>query len=133
MYIITSKILDQLLDLLSFSINFFTIVVEHIIPIIGVWDKFEDIDFKRLPNQFVLKCTHDTGGLVICKDKEKINLKEVKKKINKSLKRNFYYYGREWPYKNVKPRIIIEKYMEDNIQKDLIDYKSFCYCHCSAS
>ena len=100
---------------------------EHIIPIIGVWDKFEDIDFKGLPNQFVLKCTHDTGGLIICKDKEKINLKEVKKKINKSLKRNFYYYGREWPYKNVKPRIIAEKYMVDESGVELKDYKIFCF------
>lgn len=100
---------------------------EHIIPIIGVWNKFEDIDFKELPNQFVLKCTHDTGGLVICKDKEKINLKEVKKKINKSLKRNFYYYGREWPYKNVKPRIIAEKYMVDESGVELKDYKIFCF------
>lgn len=100
---------------------------EHIIPLIGVWDKFEDIDFEKLPNQFVLKCTHDTGGIVICKNKSELNLKETKKKIKKSLKRNFYYYGREWPYKDVKPRIIAEKYMVDESGTELKDYKIFCF------
>jgi len=100
---------------------------EYIIPTIGVWDKFEDIDFEKLPNQFVLKCTHDSGGLVICKDKSKLDIKDAKKKINKSLKSNFYYKGREWPYKNVKPRIIAEKYMATSEQKELIDYKFFCF------
>lgn len=100
---------------------------EYIIPTLGVWDKFEDIDFNRLPNQFVLKCTHDSGGLVICKDKVQLNIEEAKKKINKSLKRNYYYSGREWPYKNVKPRIIAEKYMVDESGTELKDYKFFCF------
>lgn len=100
---------------------------EYIIPTLGVWEKFEDIDFNKLPKQFVLKCTHDSGGLVICKDKSKLNMEEIKKKINKSLKRNYYYSGREWPYKNVKPRIIIEKYMATDKQTELIDYKFFCF------
>lgn len=100
---------------------------EYIIPTLGVWEKFEDIDFNKLPNQFVLKCTHDSGGLVICKDKTKLNIEEAKKKISKSLKRNYYYYGREWPYKNVKPRIIAEEYMATAKQKELIDYKFFCF------
>ena len=84
---------------------------EYIIPTLGVYDKFEDINFATLPNQFVIKCTHDSGGLIICKDKTKLNIKEARKKINKSLKRNYFYTGREWPYKNIKPRIIIEKYI----------------------
>lgn len=100
---------------------------EYLIPLIGVYDKFDDIDFDELPNQFVIKCNHDSGGLVICKDKDKLNIEETRKKINKSLKRNYYYSGREWPYKNVKPRIIIEKYMEDSNKSDLIDYKLFCF------
>lgn len=100
---------------------------EYLIPLIGVYDKFDDIDFDELPNQFVIKCNHDSGGLVICKDKGKLNIEETRKKINKSLKRNYYYSGREWPYKNVKPRIIIEKYMEDSNKSDLIDYKLFCF------
>ena len=100
---------------------------EYLIPLIGVYDKFDDIDFDELPNQFVIKCNHDSGGLVICKDKGKLNIEETRKRINKSLKRNYYYSGREWPYKNVKPRIIIEKYMEDSNKSDLIDYKLFCF------
>ena len=96
---------------------------EYIIPTLGVWDSFEDIDFSKLPNQFVLKCTHDSGGLVIVKDKSEFNKKKAKTIINKSLKRNFYYYGREWPYKDVKPRVIAEQYMEDERTQDLPDYK----------
>ena len=101
---------------------------EYIIPTLGAWDNFDEIDFDSLPNQFVLKCTHDSGGLVICRDKKTLNLKKARKKIEKSLKRNFYYTSREWPYKNVKPRIIAEKYMEDTSNKDgLVDYKFYCF------
>lgn len=100
---------------------------EYIIPTLGVWDKFEDIDFDSLPNQFVLKCTHDSGGLVICTDKSKFDYKSAKKKINKCLKRNYYYLNREWPYKDVKPRIIAEKYMVDESGYELKDYKLFCF------
>ena len=95
---------------------------QYIIPTLGVWDRFEDIDFNALPNQFVLKCTHDSGGLVICKDKSNLDIAAAKEKINRSLKRNFYYSGREWPYKDVKPRIIAEKYMEDTGSQELRDY-----------
>jgi hypothetical protein len=97
---------------------------EYIIPTLGVWDKFNDIDFDSLPNQFVLKCTHDSGGLVICKDKSKFDYNMAKKKINKSLKRNYYDFAREWPYKNVKPRIIAEKFISDS-SGGLIDYKTY--------
>lgn len=100
---------------------------QHVIPTLGVWDKFEDINFNELPNQFVLKCTHDSGGLVVCKDKSKLNLKEVKAKIEKSLTNNYYLWTREWPYKGVKPRIIAEKYMEDQETGELRDYKFFCF------
>lgn len=100
---------------------------EYIIPTLGVYDKFEDIDFDKLPNRFVIKCTHDSGGLVVCNNKSMLNLNAVKRKINKCLKRNYYYNNREWPYKNVKPRIIVEKYMEDNQAKELIDYKVMCF------
>ncbi len=100
---------------------------EYIIPTLGVWDKFDDIDFDTLPNQFVLKCTHDSGGLVICRDKKDLNKATAKEKINRSLKRNYYHNSREWPYKNVKPRIIAEKYMEMGNDRDLIDYKFYCF------
>ena len=100
---------------------------QYVIPTIGCWDRVEDVDFNALPNQFVLKCTHDSGGLVICKDKKKLDIKKTKKTLSKSLKRNFYYMGFEWPYKNVPPRVIAEKYMEDTKTKELRDYKFFCF------
>ncbi len=100
---------------------------EYIIPTLGVWDKFDDIDFDKLPNQFVLKCTHDSEGLVIVKDKSKFNKEEAKNKIENAMKYNFFYIGREYPYKNVKPRIIAEEYMEDREYGELRDYKFFCF------
>ena len=100
---------------------------EYIIPTLGVWDSFDEIDFDALPNQFVLKCTHDSGGLVIVKDKSQLDKEKARKKIKKCLKRNFFYSGREWPYKNVKPRIIAEVYMEDSADDALTDYKFFCF------
>lgn len=99
----------------------------YVIPTIGVWEHFDDIDFSKLPNQFVLKCTHDSGGLVIVKDKRQLDLDAVRKKIESSLKQNFYWQSREWPYKNVKPRIIAEQYMEDKETGELRDYKFFCF------
>jgi len=95
---------------------------DHIIPTLGIYNSFNEIDFSTLPNQFVIKCTHDSGGLFIVKDKSKLNINEAKNVINKCLEKNYYYEGREWPYKNVKPRIIIEKYMSNN-NEELIDYK----------
>lgn len=100
---------------------------EYIIPTLGVWDSFDEIDFDALPNQFVLKCTHDSGGLVICKDKACLDFEKARKKIEKSLKRDFFSSGREWPYKNVKPRIIAEQFMEDPETQELRDYKFFCF------
>ena len=100
---------------------------EYIIPTLGIYDKFGDIDFNVLPKRFVIKCTHDSGSVIVVKDKNNLNIKEIRKKINKSLRKNFYYRYREWPYKNIKPRIIIEKYMEDESKKELKDYKIFCF------
>lgn len=100
---------------------------EYIIPTLGIWDTFDEIDFDKLPNQFVLKCTHDSGGLVICKDKRTLDKAKAKKKIEKSLKRDYFLVGREYPYKEVKPRIIAEKYMEDTATQELRDYKIFTF------
>ena len=100
---------------------------EYIIPTLGVWEHFDEIDFDKLPNQFVLKCTHDSGGLVICRDKSKFDKKAARKKIETCLKHNFFWGQREWPYKNVKPRIIAEKYMEDSAINELRDYKFFAF------
>lgn len=100
---------------------------EYIIPTLGIYDKIEDIDFNKLPNQFVMKCTHDSGSTIICKEKNKFDKEKAKNKINKSLKQNFYKAFREWPYKNVKPRIIVEQYMDDNNVGGLIDYKIYAF------
>lgn len=100
---------------------------EFIIPTLGVWERFCDIDFDALPEQFVLKCTHDSGGLVICTDKSKLDIEAARKKINLCLKHNYFYGMREWPYKNVKPRIIAEPYMSDVSGCGLRDYKFYCF------
>ena len=100
---------------------------KYIIPTIGVWEKFEDINFEELPKQFVLKTTHDSGGVVICKDKCLFDVRAARKKLNRFLKRKYFNVKREWPYKNVKPRIICERYMEDPKTLELRDYKFFCF------
>ncbi len=100
---------------------------EYLIPLLGVWDHVEDIDFSQMPDQFVLKCTHDSQSVVICKDKSKFDEKAAIKKLSDAMKNNYYRYNREWVYKNIKPRVIAEKYMEDSIDGELIDYKFFCF------
>ena len=100
---------------------------EYVIPTIGIYDSFADIDLEALPNEFVIKCTHDSSSIMICTDKKNFDFNLCKEKINKSLKKNYYYAGREWPYKNVKPRILIEKYMKDSHFNELRDYKFFCF------
>lgn len=100
---------------------------EYIIPTFGVWDCVEDIDFDALPDHFVLKCTHDCGSVVVCKDKSKFDVAAAKKILNKGMKRNYFWQDREWPYKNVKPRILAEQYIEDTEDDALTDYKFFCF------
>lgn len=101
---------------------------QYIIPTLGVWKKPDDIDFDALPDKFVLKCNHNSGrGMYICKDKSKMDIDAVKKKLQEGIKENYYLKGREWPYKNVKPRIIAEKYMEQSDGGGLVDYKFFCF------
>lgn len=100
---------------------------EYVIPLLGVWERVEDIDFDKLPQQFVLKTTHDSGGIVVCKDKNKLNIEETKRKLRYCLNRDYYIQNREWPYKNVPHRIIAEQYMEDSKQGELRDYKFFTF------
>ena len=102
---------------------------EYLIPLLGVWDDPDEIDFEALPDQFVLKCNHNSGtGMCICKDKSKLDIEKVKKELRKGLAQDYYLTGREWPYKNVPRKIICEQYMEDSSQKDsLTDYKFFCF------
>ena len=100
---------------------------EYLVPLLGVYDSFEQIDFDTLPNQFVLKCTHDSGSVVLCKDKSKLDLSAAEKKLTSHLKQNQYYLSREWPYKNVKPRILCEPYLKDEHSVDRPDYKFLCF------
>lgn len=99
---------------------------EYLVPLLGVWDNADDIDFSLLPEKFVLKCNHNSD-VVICTDKSTINEKEVKDKLNKQLKDNYYLHKREWPYKNIPRKIICEKYMENTNGEELFDYKLFCF------
>lgn len=103
-----------------------TIGDEYLIPLLGVWDSFDEIDFDELPDQFVLKCNHDSGGLAICTDKANFNKAAAKKKIEKSLKSNFYWVGREYQYKNIVPKIVCEQYITET-GKVPEDYKIYCF------
>lgn len=101
---------------------------EYLVPLAGgPWNSFDEIDFDALPERFVLKCTHDSGGLVICRDKRTLDREKARRRISQSLQQNFYYHNREWPYKDVQPRIIAETYMEDASTSELRDYKFFCF------
>ena len=97
----------------------------YLIPLLGVWDHAEDIDFNNLPNQFVLKCNHDSGSVIVCKDKSKFDREAAVKSLSWHLKQNLYWWGREWPYKNIQPKVIAEQYLEDSSTKELRDYKFF--------
>lgn len=99
---------------------------KYIIPTIDVWDNIDDIDWKALPKQFVMKVTSDSGGIVVCKDKALLDITAAKKKLKKGWGRNYYKYNREYPYRNLTPRIIAEQYMEDEYG-ELRDYKIFCF------
>ena len=104
-----------------------TIGEEYLIPIFGVWDKFNDIPFDTLPSQLVLKCTHDSGSIIVCNEKNDINLKKLDKYFTKRLSRNYYWSSRQWAYKNIMPRIIAQKFMVDDSGSGLKDYKIFCF------
>ena len=87
---------------------------EHIIPLLGVWERAEDIDFDALPSQFVLKCNHDSGSVIICEDKASFDQRAAIESLSSKLKHNYYWRGREWAYKDIPPRVIAEKYITDN-------------------
>jgi hypothetical protein len=104
-----------------------TIGEEYLIPIFGIWDSFDVIPLESLPDQFVIKCTHDSGGIFICKDKRHFNRNEARNFFINRLNKNFYWHYREWVYKSIKPRIIAEKLMVDESGNQLKDYKIFCF------
>lgn len=99
---------------------------DHIIPTLGVWEKASEINFEQLPEQFVIKCNHDSHGVIICKDKSDFDQNKARVLLGKRLSRNGYYYGREWPYKKVEKRVIAEQ-LVGNDSGGLIDYKVHCF------
>lgn len=99
---------------------------EYIVPTIGIYNSVDDIDFTNLPNKFAIKCTHDSGSVVICKNKNELNVEKTKRFLKKCCKHNLFFWAREWPYKDVKPRIIVEEYIE-SLDENLVVYKVFCF------
>lgn len=100
---------------------------EHLFPILGVWNDPDSISFDDLPNQFVLKCNHDSGSVYICKDKSSFDKKGVVKKLKRNLKHNYFYAGREYGYKFIQRKVFAEKYMVDESGYELKDYKVFTF------
>lgn len=100
---------------------------EYVVPTLGIWNRADDIAFNVLPTQFVLKCTHDSASVIICKDKSSFDKEDAKKRLSVCLKKSQYLFGREWPYKDVKPRIIAEPYLVDESGDELKDYKVCCF------
>lgn len=99
---------------------------QYVVPTLAVYDAVEEIDFGALPRQFVLKCTHDSGGVVICKDKEVLDRNAAIVKLKNGWDKNYYHYSMEYPYKDVKPRIIAEQFLSDD-GAELADYKVHCF------
>jgi len=104
-----------------------TIGEQYLIPLLGVWDSVEEINFDELPDQFVLKTTHDSGGVIVCQNKREFDVDAAKKKLIQHLEIDFYFPGREWAYKGLERKIIAEQYMVDESQQELKDYKIFCF------
>lgn len=100
---------------------------EYVVKNYGVYDRWEDIDFDSLPNKFVIKGTHDSGGAFICKDKNTFDFKEAEQRIKHNLRINYFFPLREWPYKNIKPRIIVDQLLDDHSGSELRDYKFWCF------
>lgn len=100
---------------------------EHIIPTLAVYDSVDEIDLNKLPDQFVLKCNHDSGSVYVCKDKLFFDISSIKHKLDQHIQHNFYWDAREWAYKNVERKIFAETYMQDDHFEDLVTYKFLCF------
>ena len=100
---------------------------EYVIPNYKVWDNPDLVDFDSLPESFVIKCNHDSGGLVICRDKKSLNKEKAVNELKEHFNKNLYLQSREWAYKNIEHKILAEKLITDPDNKDLIDYKFYCF------
>ena len=99
----------------------------YVVPTLDLFETIDQIDYDQLPKQFALKCTHDSGGLIICRDKDKLDIHHAQSLLKKALSTNYYYTAREWPYKNVHPRIMAEQYLDTEDSLGLTDYKFYCF------
>lgn len=99
---------------------------EHLIPLLGVWDSPDEIDFAALPNEFVLKCNHD-NGVIICQDKNRLDIEKTKNELRYRLNCDYYKFQREWPYKKIDRKVICEEYIKENNRERLTDYKFHCF------
>lgn len=104
-----------------------TIGEEYVVPCYGFWESVDDVDFDSLPQQFVIKCNHDSGGVCICKDKSQFDVAAAKAKLRRGMNDDFFKYSRVWPYKNVKKGILADKYLDDHVGTELRDYKWWCF------
>lgn len=100
---------------------------QYLIPLLGVWDTPQEIPYDKMPKQFVLKCNHDSGSVVICHNKNTLDIEQTNKKLSKALKRKYYLKSREYNYKNINKKIVAEMLMHDQKDKELTDYKFFCF------
>ena len=104
-----------------------TIGEKYLVPLISVYDRVEDIDYSFLPERFVLKPTHTSGNVIVCRNKADLDIKNTNIVLNKWMKREYFWYHREWPYKNIIPRIICEEFLVDESGYELKDYKFYCF------
>ncbi len=100
---------------------------QYIIPTLGVWSRPEEIDFTALPERYVLKCNHDSGGLVLCPQPGSVDPAAACRRLSRSLQTNYFWHGREWPYGKLTPRILAEPYLRQADGSDVVDYKLFCF------
>lgn len=100
---------------------------QYVVKNYGVYERWDDIDFDSLPDSFVIKGTHDSGGAFICKNKATFDKKLVREKVEANQRRSFFYWYREWPYKNIRPRIIVDELLDDHTGNELRDYKFWCF------
>ena len=99
----------------------------HTVPVLGVWNSFDEIDFDSLPDRFVLKCNNDSGHFVICRDKDALDKAQARRRISEGLKENYYYQNREWVYRDIVPKVFAEQYLHQEGEQNLWDYKFFCF------
>lgn len=100
---------------------------EYLIPLYGVYGSVNDVDLSRLPDSFVLKCTHDSQSTFVCVDKSAFDFKKVRKRLDVAMRRNWYWQGREWAYRDIKPRVIAEAYLKEGDRETPTDYKFYCF------